>query len=464
MFNPFDDDDATNFVAALVKGKSAKPVSATLDKATKQAKKSWLDNTRLCTEALTAATVVAAARGQAGRIPVPDQLTAWIINTGYTPGDDDAKLAAEIVDVIRTNSMLQEIVDDGGWPGWKQSCSALAKRLRNPAKPVHAPALAAKSPATMSPTAARKALEKKRGDFTTYDGQLGFQCGDENAVTDADLTLLCRIPELQHVSLPKPWATDDGLAQLTALPNLESLNLSETKVTAAGLMNLRPIKTLRELTIRKTATDELLEAVGQIKNLREVDIYYSKKVTDAGLRSLAGLTKLEVLNIGRVNSQGDGLASLSGSKLKSLNVTGMKLTEAAAKAIGGFTSLEHLDLGQCEITSGMLGELTRLKKLRELKLFIAKGLDDSAFGHLSNLTALTNLSCRGMQSLTGKGLGAFTALKRLTELDLSSTGVTGAEVGRLGEVNALLVLPSTLFVGRGAVRQLQLAVHRQHQQ
>lgn len=437
MFNPFDDERAVSFVKSLVQGKSSAPVRMTLDKAAKQAKKSWLDDSHLCDKALAAAAVVAAARGQAGKIPVPDELTLWITKCSYAPSDTEAQLAAEIVEVIRSNSMLQEIVDDAGWPAWKRGCTELAKRLRQPAKPLAQVKANGKPAAEHTPAAARKALEKKRGEFFNEDGQLQFSCWSENALTDAEMPLLGRITDLRRVAMGEQAVTDDGFQHLASLANLESLNLGGSKIGPAGLAHLLPLKKLRALAVRQTATDELLKVVGRMANLHSLDIYNAEQITDAGLRSLAGLQQLAELDIGNVQSDGGALAVIPAGKLKRLSARGLKFSEAGAKALGRFRSLEELNLGSCQFTSNMVKQLAGLTKLKELSLFDVKGLSDGVFAHLAKLTALIKISFYNAKTLTGKGIGALTALKKLEELDLRSTGVADADVGRLGELPKL---------------------------
>ncbi len=439
MFNPFDDHHAVKFVNALVKQKSPARVKQTLDKAAKQAKKSWLDNSKICEEALAAATVIAVAHGQAGKIPVPDEVTGWIVKTGYTPSDSEVALAGELVETIRTNSMLQEIADDVSWTEWKRGCLALGKRLGKPAKSVKAPP-AAKAAAEMSPTAARKALEKKRGEFETIDGKLVFRCWSEKALTDKEIELLACIPELCSVYIGEQAITDDSLRHLARLPKLESLLLSENSIGPAGLEHLLAIKNLRELAIRKTATDAMLEVIGRMSNLRSLDIYNSQKVTDKGLRALGGLKKLEELNIGYAKSDGSGLAVIPATKLKILDIKGLQLNDAGSRALGRFTALQELDCGSCRIPMKAFAEVTKLKKLQKLSLYDVSGLTDDVFQHLAKLSALRTITFYCAKKLTGKGLGALTALKKLEELELNSTGIKGPEVGSLGELPKLRAL------------------------
>lgn len=432
MFNPFDDDDASKLIGDLLKRKNGGLVTKTLEKAQAQAKKSWLDNTKLCNQALAAATIVAAARGQAGKIPVPDELTAWIVQHKFTPTDDEAALAAEVVEKIRTNSMLQEIVDDGGWPAWKRGCTELAKRLNQKAKPLKA--VAAKPAAAMSPAAARKALEKKRCEFFSSEGKLRIR-SDAPILKDEDYAILAQIADLQVAILGEQTISEVAVQHLQNLPKLEELVLSESNLSPAAIDQLQSLKKLVSLTIRTSATDELLAGIGKLTRLKELDLYYSKKVTNAGLKALADLKKLESLSIGFVQTDGSPLSAFP--KLKILGAKNLKLSEAGLKAIGSLTALEELSCGECGgISSKGLALWKGLKKLRVLSLFRTK-LDDDAFAHVAHWTGLKELSFYGVQGLSGRGIGALSSLKKLEELDLAATGVKGPDVGKLGELPKL---------------------------
>lgn len=301
MFNPFDDDEAAKFVRKLTSGKSITPISSTLGKALRKAEKSWLDGLPLCNQALAAATIVAAARGQAGTIPVPDEVTAWISKQQYQPDEVRAEEAADVVDLVRTNSALQEIADDTGWRAWKQGCSQLAKRLRKPVKKVSQPVAKSKPTSKLSPASARKALQKKRGEFESVKGGVRFTNWAEKALGDEDLELLTLIPNVREVALEGQAFTADGLKHLGSLAELESLDLRKMTIESASLESLLALKSLRTLRLRNCAMDDHLKVISRLKNLRELDLFNSKHVTDKALGSLKTMQQLKELNLLRTN-------------------------------------------------------------------------------------------------------------------------------------------------------------------
>lgn len=66
--------------------------------------------------------------------------------------------------------------------------------------------------------------------------ELSLQSG---AVTDAGLAQLKALPALRRLDLAGTKVTDKGLAQLAKFPKLESVDLGSTKVTAAGVAGLK---------------------------------------------------------------------------------------------------------------------------------------------------------------------------------------------------------------------------------
>ena len=60
----------------------------------------------------------------------------------------------------------------------------------------------------------------------------------ETKVTDTDLAILARVPELKQLWLSRTQVTDAGLVHLAGLPELDLLYLSETQVSDQGVSQL----------------------------------------------------------------------------------------------------------------------------------------------------------------------------------------------------------------------------------
>jgi uncharacterized membrane protein len=74
-------------------------------------------------------------------------------------------------------------------------------------------------------------------------------------VTDAGLTAIQQMPNLQELRLERTAVTDAGLKNLTKLRKLDYLNLYGTPVTDAGLDTLKGLPALRHLYLWRTKID-----------------------------------------------------------------------------------------------------------------------------------------------------------------------------------------------------------------
>lgn len=97
---------------------------------------------------------------------------------------------------------------------------------------------------------------------------------DLSNVTDAGLSQLQGMTDLEQLSLMNTQITDAGLTHLKGLNRLKSLHLSNAQITDAGLRHLNGLTTLKFLSLDNT------------------------QITDAGLTHLKGLVRLEYLDLG----------------------------------------------------------------------------------------------------------------------------------------------------------------------
>jgi hypothetical protein len=400
MLDPFNDDRADALIKQLAAQQTLAPAKKVLERAAARAKKSWLDELALCKSALAAAATVAIARGWPDNSPVPDRLTNWLAATAPPADDKLAALAAEVVEKLRTNSILQDIAEDVRLRSFKPDCADLVKRLKKPARSGGPPKAAAakKRAAAMSAAAARKHLEKQRCRFSTYERLLTFNAYDETIVTDANLAVLGCVADL-------------GRANLGA---------SKSPFTAAGLAHLAGLAKLKALGLRHVANDDMLAAISGMTSLRELSLYHAANVTDDSLRHLSSFKQLEALDIGRTQCDGSGLAHVP-VKLKSLDLTGLALSDQGAKAIGRFTALEELRLSFARLPKGLFRGLAGLKRLARLDAVSAQGIDDRALVDLAQLGSLQELNLYSVQGFSGAGLASLGRLKKLVRLDLRST-------------------------------------------
>src|SRR5262245_30775574 len=146
-----------------------------------------------------------------------------------------------------------------------------------------------------------------------------------------------------------------------------------------------------------------LEFSGPVGALGKLD---RAKVTDAGLKQLAGLKNLSALYLASTKVTDAGLRELTGlENLSTLDLSGTKVTDAGLKALAPLKNLSALYLVHNEVTDVGLRELVGLAKLSVLHLSFTK--------------------------VTDAGMKELAKLKNLTELQLSFTKVTDAGLKEL---------------------------------
>jgi hypothetical protein len=83
---------------------------------------------------------------------------------------------------------------------------------------------------------------------------------EEPSVTDQDLLLLARVPNLRELHLSHAGISDAGLQAILRLRRLTVLDLSSTRLTRAGIAQLGACRSLRELDLSQTEVDDELAA------------------------------------------------------------------------------------------------------------------------------------------------------------------------------------------------------------
>jgi hypothetical protein len=126
-------------------------------------------------------------------------------------------------------------------------------------------------------------------------------------------------------------------------------------------------------------------------------------VTDAGMKHLAGCTRLEWLDLSLTNVGDQGLAEIANCRqLKQLFLEGTKVSDASLPWIGQLKELEELDLSALRIGDEALSALANLRKLRVLYLTNSP-VSDACLVHLRGLKQLEMLETTGTK-ITPTGL------------------------------------------------------------
>ncbi len=138
------------------------------------------------------------------------------------------------------------------------------------------------------------------------------------------------------------------------------LCLNLTKVTDAGLKELAGLKSLRALYLAGTQVREAgLKEVAGLKSLQTLDVRWTA-VTDAGLKELAGLKSLQRLYLNHGQLTDAGMKELAGLKnLQTLNISANHVTDAGLKELYGLKNLQSLIMWGTKATPAGVAELRK---------------------------------------------------------------------------------------------------------
>jgi Leucine-rich repeat (LRR) protein len=125
---------------------------------------------------------------------------------------------------------------------------------------------------------------------------------------------------LTHLYVHGTQATDRSCIKLAALPLLKQANFSYTGITNKTLESLAGNTKLDLLDVSDTRIDdEGLKSIGTLTGLRELDLH-ACNITDAGVENLVGLSRLRGLEIQRTHIGTKSLKVFSELPLQSLSI------------------------------------------------------------------------------------------------------------------------------------------------
>jgi len=255
--------------------------------------------------------------------------------------------------------------------------------------------------------------------------------------------LLEALPELttlRALNLKSSGMTDASLAKLATLTELEVLNLEENrKLTDAGMQHLTGLSKLRRVELRSARiTDKGLLAFKDHKNLQSLKLRFTD-VTGAGLVVLENHPQLAELELQCERSTADrkplDLTPLGRgfAALRTLTFGGNKLGDEHIDALAKLPALERLSMktiGFLGITNEGAKKLGQMKTLKHLELNGATQLDDTGIQALCANPALESLDLR-RTGVTDLSAPALADLPNLKELNVASTRFTPAGVKKI---------------------------------
>jgi hypothetical protein len=285
-------------------------------------------------------------------------------------------------------------------------------------------------------------------------------------VTDVDLRRVATLPSLEEINLAYTKVTDLGLEELIPLQNVKVLNLYYAEyVSDLGIAHLKHWKNLEYLNVRGTkVTSSLFEHIAKMSRLRFLDVAHSR-VNDDFFELLANLEQLEHLSFGGNKMSGAALPMLkllpslrelrvgggqrtdSGlwsvavtdfnvdeiAQLEQLEVLDLReapLTDRGVTKLNQLRNLQSLDLCSTRVSAKGIAALSQLPQLRQLKLWQAKGIDDTAVPHFLAMPQLEVLEIPET-NVTAGGLFELSKSKTLNHLFVGDLGVSEEQVAEL---------------------------------
>jgi hypothetical protein len=222
---------------------------------------------------------------------------------------------------------------------------------------------------------------------------------------------------------------EEGLDDLLRETDLQSLAVA---VTGEAFPDQRvpPLPpSLRYLLIQASASAAVQDfsALGQMDQLQLLWVSSCHSGVPIDIDLLGSSGALRFLNVGFEKlTDMVGLAELR--DLRHLNLSGCEaVTNETLAALAGLAELRFLDLSYCKNLSD-IEALSGLSQLRELKLFETPVADLSPLGRLSGLR-------RVFASRSGVRVLPTVPMPELTELNVMSTKLDEAAVGRFRELN-----------------------------
>jgi len=217
---------------------------------------------------------------------------------------------------------------------------------------------------------------------------------------------------------------------LRKLPNLRELKAEDTAVTDRGLQSLAGLRRLEILEIEGGhLTGECLSVVQQLPALNWLRLE-NVAVTSNGIRTLDGLGQIHTLHLSNTRVDDRALQHIGTLKnLRWLDLSNSKVTGATLDELESLEQLDWINLSGTAVDDDALPNLGRLKRIEILELARTK-ISDRGLTHLSKLPECRTLDLEHT-NITDTGLMQLAAMRRLQLLKLQGTEVTEQGVRQL---------------------------------
>jgi hypothetical protein len=184
---------------------------------------------------------------------------------------------------------------------------------------------------------------------------------------DADLAAVGKLGKLSAFAVNSPKLTVNGFMELRN-PGLKSLTLGEDVALTPDHVRVLQRLPLESFECAGEISDETFIEFALFSDLRRLRLHKAP-LTDASLKAVVGLGKLEEFRVEGSSVTGPGLEHLAERKgLRVLDLSGSKVSDAALGTLLGLPALKELRLAGNQITDDGVAVLAQLDGVEVLDL------------------------------------------------------------------------------------------------
>ena len=235
-----------------------------------------------------------------------------------------------------------------------------------------------------------------------------------------------------HVVFQPGTEVDNILEDLLPLTEIDNLSLQGTRITDAGMKYLAGFRKMHQLYLGQTA------------------------ITDAGVKELAPCEQLAFLGLENTRVTDAGIKAISNLKnLRYFNVGGTGITDASLKDIGAFSQMGFLCLYSTAVTDAGMKELQGLTQLHTL-LINDTDVGDAGLKELAPLRMLRKINTRHTP-ITDAGIHALTEQMPGIKVESELMGGAHGGLGWLMAAGGVAVVIAIAAAVSGLIRRRQKA-------
>ena len=212
-------------------------------------------------------------------------------------------------------------------------------------------------------SAAQKKVEELGGNWTgrgaiSIDFSATRMAVESKTISDADLSVLAEVENLEMLDLSGSPISDAGIKHLAGLTKVNTLNITGTQITGEGIQAIMDLPLFQ--IAYKNCPDDVAVAIADISSVKILQLDGSQ-LTNLGIAALAELPELRQLMISGSQISDEGLATLGNLKnLNALDISNTAVTDKGITVLGGLSNLNSVSLSGTQVTQAGVDKLQQL--------------------------------------------------------------------------------------------------------